>query len=431
MQGKMKKQGGRTADMLGRTGVIPLSEARRLLQRYMPSAVADVEELSLEEARSRIVAREICSPENLPPHPRSTMDGYAVRARDTFGASESLPVYLAVSGEVLMGDFPRQGPEPGCCFRIATGGFLPPQTDAVVMLEHTVQVDEGLIEVISPVPEGGNRIAPGEDIAEHAAVLSVGHCLRSQDLALLAGLGISSVRVLRRVRVGVISTGDEIVDHRQTPAAGKIRDVNAVHLAALISEAGALPRHYGIVPDRQGALSIALDKARRENDMVLLSGSSSVGTRDLGEQVLEKLGEPGIIFHGVAVKPGKPVIFAMAGGTPVFGLPGHPVSAAVSYRLFVAPVLSGLAGRVDHGLPTMKTVTARLMRNVSSAAGRTDFVQVRIGKKGRDDMFEAEPVFGKSGALFSMVQAHGYLEIAEKQQGAREGELITVHLYPD
>ena len=356
------------------------------------------------------------------------MDGYAVKARDTFGASEKLPAYLEVSGEVSMGEFPGHGPEPGACYAIATGGLLPPGTDAVVMLEHTVTVDDSMIEVVQPVAAGMNIINAGEDVAKDGILLIAGHRIRPQDIGLLAGVGLDSITVFRRVRIGIISTGDEIIPHDQVPEPGKIRDMNSLSLAAQIKNLNARPTFYGIATDEEESLNGMILEANAANEIVLLSGSSSVGTRDLGEKVIEQMGSPGIIVHGVAVKPGKPVIIARAGDTMIFGLPGHPVSAAVAFDLFVRPAIIHLSGLADDDLPRHRTINAKLMRNLSSASGRTDFVRVLV-KIFKDKVPEAYPILGKSGALSTMVKAHGYIEIAEKLQGLKEGEIVEVVLF--
>jgi molybdopterin molybdotransferase len=415
-------------DMLGRTDTVSLKEALLLLQQRLPPRPSATAAVPLAAALGRVCAADILSPEDLPPYPRSTMDGYAVRARDTFGASEKLPAYLEVSGEVLMGRFPEHGPAPGACYHIATGGILPPGTDAVVMLEHTVTIDAGMIEVMQPVAAGANIITAGEDVARGELLLPAGHRLRAQDLGLLAGVGLQRITVFRRVRVGIISTGDEIVAHEQQPPPGKIRDMNSVSLAAQVRGLGAEPTFYGIAADNRENLSRMVQEAKAANDIVLLSGSSSVGTRDLGEKVIEKLGPPGILVHGVSVKPGKPVIIARAGETMIFGLPGHPVSAAVAFGLFVQPTIRHLSCIADDGLPRHRTIMARLRRNLSSAAGRTDFVRVQVRTTTGSEA-EAYPVLGKSGALSTMVKAHGYIVIAEKLQGLKEGELVEVVLF--
>jgi molybdopterin molybdotransferase len=415
-------------DMLGRTETVTLAKARLLLQQHLPPRTTRTEVVALENCLGRICADNIISPENLPPYPRSTMDGYAVRAAETFGASEKLPAYLEISGEVLMGDFPKQGPKPGSCFAIATGGILPPGTDAVVMLEHTVAVDNTMIEVVKPVAVGANVISIGEDVAQNEILLPAGHLMRPQEIGLLAGLGLEEITVFDKVRVGIIATGDELVSFNQQPPPGKIRDMNSISLAAQVRSLQAQPTFYGIAADNEKNLTELMQRAIQENDVILMSGSSSVGTRDLGEKVIEKLSGSGIIFHGVSIKPGKPVIMARTDSSMVFGLPGHPVSAAIAFELFVRPTIRYLSGLADDGLPRHKTVKARLMRNLNSASGRTDFVRVQI-KISPDHEPEAHPILGKSGALSTMVKASGFIEIAEKMQGLKEGEPVEVTLF--
>jgi len=415
-------------DMLGRTDVVSLDEALQLLLKQLPASTARKIMLPLEESLGRICAEDILSPENLPPYPRSTMDGYAVRAKDTFGATEQLPAYLEVSGEVAMGEFPGYGPDPGACHGIATGGILPPGTDAVVMLEHTVSISESMLEVVHPVATGTNVINTGEDIAKGEVLLTAGHRIRPQDIGLLAGVGLANIPICRRVRVGIIATGDEIVHHGQQPPPGKIRDMNSMSLAAQVRILNAKPFFYGIAADNEENLAALLHEAKAASDIVLLSGSSSVGTRDLGEKVIARMGNPGIIVHGVAIKPGKPVIIARADTTMIFGLPGHPVSAAVSFDLFVRPTIIHLSGIAADGLPKNRIISARLMRNINSASGRTDFIRVEI-RKVQNHKPEAHPILGKSGALSTMVKAHGFIEIAEKLQGLKEGEIVEVNLF--
>ncbi len=414
--------------MLGRPDIVSLNEALLLLRQHLPPSPAQKVTLPLDEALGRVCAADIISPENLPPYSRSTMDGFAVRSMDTFGASEKMPAYLEVSGEIFMGEFPEQGPKPGACYSIATGGILPPGTDAVVMLEHTVAIDASMIEVVQPVAAGGNVIGVGEDVSRDELLLSAGHRLRPQDVGLLAGVGLASIAVFCRVRVGIISTGDEIVEHDQLPPPGKIRDTNSLSLAAQVRKLNATPTFYGIASDNEESLTGMVREAMADNEIVLLSGSSSVGTRDLGEQVIEKMGLPGIIVHGVAIKPGKPVIIARAADSMIYGLPGHPVSAAVAFDLFVRPAIIHLAGTRDDSLPVYSMIKARLMRNLSSASGRTDFVRVQV-KMIQGQEPEAHPILGKSGALSTMVKAHGFIEIAEKLQGLKEGEMVEVKLF--
>ena len=416
----------KTRDMLGRTGLMPVTEAQQILLDHLQEYQPGTETLPLLEALDRILAFPVISPEDLPAHPRSTMDGFAVRAADTFGASESMPAYLQIGGEVRMGEAPEGQVAAGTCWRIATGGLLPDGADAVVMFEHTVPVDESLVEVVKSVGSGSNVIGRGEDIAAGTIALPAGHLLRPQDLGLLAGLGIGEVQVSRRISVGIISTGDEIVPFEQTPPAGKIRDINRIAISGMIRRLHAAVTDYGIVSDRREIFMPVLERAVRENDLVLFSGGSSVGVRDLGEQAISDLGPPGILVHGVALKPGKPVIIGLSGNTPVFGLPGHPVSALVCFDLFVRPAIESLSGRLSGLLPEA-SVIARLDRNINSAPGRRDLIRVRLTR--RDDDWIAEPVLGKSGSISTLARAHGYFIIPESSQGAYQGSQITVYLY--
>nr|MBF0222175.1 molybdopterin molybdotransferase MoeA [Desulfobulbaceae bacterium] len=414
-------------DMLGRSGIIPLSEALRVLgERLEMCSERAPEEISLEQGLGRVLAQAVFSPEDIPAHPRSVMDGYVVKATDTFGATEGIPAYLNVSGEVTMGEFPKTGPAGECCFKIATGGLLPPETDAVVMLEHTVQTGTEMIEVVKPVAPGENIISRGDDVKKGHDLFTKGHSLRPQDLGLLAGLGITTLTVYPRVTVGIFSTGDEIVPFSQSPPPGKVRDMNSVNLAALSRNHGARATFYGVVHDDEEQFLGTARKAFAENDIVIFSGSSSVGSRDLGELVVCKLAD--LLIHGVAIKPGKPVIVAFSGDKALFGLPGHPVSAAVAFDLFVCPVIESFAGQKKNSFPRRRAVEAICKRNMNSAGGRTDFVRVVL-KRNADGEYEAYPVLGKSSALSTMVAADGFFRIEESSQGVEAGENIVVYLY--
>lgn len=425
-------------DMLGRAGVTPLAEVFQILSRLMADhSPPPTEEIPLDEGLGRILGAAISAPENLPNHPRSVMDGFAVRAADTFGASPSLPAYLTISGEVRMGEMPARGPEPTECFRIATGGLLPPGADAVVMLEHTVAAGGNLLEVVKAVAPGTNIIDRGDDVGEGEIVLPAGHRLRPCDLGLLAGLGCRRLPVYRRPRVGVISTGDEIVPPDQTPPPGKIRDMNMAGTSAMIRLQGAIARDYGIVGDDESLFADRLARALTECDLALFSGGSSVGAGDLGERILQRLTRPGIIVHGVAVKPGKPVIIARHGRLPLFGLPGHPVSAAVAFALFVRPVLSRLSGLAcsdeggaeEIGLPAPRW-RAILRRNLNSAAGRVDLVPVRL-ENAADGAIDALPVLGKSSALSTLVRSRGWIVIDAHLQGLSAGSEVAVYNFDE
>lgn len=419
----MKKE---MRDMLGRTRLLEVDEAIRILAEALPACRPSAEEIPLSAALHRITAAEITAPEDLPPFPRATMDGYAVVAGDTFGAGESSPCWLTVSGEVMMGSAPEGRVNSGSCWKIPTGGVLPAGADAVVMLEKTIPVSDTMIEVIQAVGCGTDIIQPGEDVAAGATVVPANHRLRPQDLALLAAVGINSVRVRRKPRVAILSTGDELVPADQTPAPGQIRDINSIALTALAAELGAEVSSCGIVDDRDEAFLSALSAAAAANDLVLFSGGSSVGTRDPGERALKRLGPPGILVHGVKLKPGKPVLIAIAeqnGLTPIFGLPGHPVSAMVCFELFVRPTLAHLAGAPLLPRPSLP---ARLSENINSAPGRRDVVRVRLSNE--DDGWHATPIHGRSGAISTLSRACGWFFIDEAAQGVAAGEMVDVIL---
>lgn len=419
-----------TKDMLGRSGLISVNEALTILLNSLTDLPVRNEEVELSGAFDRILGEDIVATENLPAAPRSTMDGYAVRAADTFGASESMPCYLSITGEVIMGHSPEGEVKKGCCYKIPTGGLLPKGTDSVVMLEHSVPVDETMVEIVKGVGTGTNLIQKGEDIAEGTTALKSGHMLRPQDIGLLAGLGFSTIKVTKKVRVGILSTGDEIIDHTQTPAPGEIRNINSLALAGLVRRAGGVYTDYGIVSDQKNIFLEAVKKAVRENNIVLFSGGSSVGVRDLGEQVVEALGPPGILVHGVTLKPGKPILIGLSklqDTTPIFGLPGHPVSAMVCFDFFVRPAIEKISGRIQDNLLPEPSITATLNRNINSAPGRLDIIRVRLEKS--DDSFRAEPILGKSGSISTLSRAHGYFLIDENSQGINQDSEIEVFIF--
>ena len=416
-----------TKDMLGRAKLTEVAKAREIFLRHLPQSVTKTESVSLEQALSRITATEILSTEELPAFPRSSMDGYAVSARDTYGASESMPAYLEIRGEVFMGEIPEGVVEKGCCYKIPTGGIVPDGADSVVMFEHTVPVDETMIEVVKSVGEGGNISRPGDDIAFGQSAITKGIQLRPQDLGLLAGIGCTEVDVFHPVRVGIISTGDEIIHYSKTLTPGKIRNINSITLSGQIELLGATVTDYGIVSDNKSIFLDVINKAVKENDLVLFSGGSSVGMRDLGEQIIEQLGPPGVLVHGTALKPGKPVILGMSGTTGVVGLPGHPVSAMTCFDLFIAPAIRQLSGLRARSEKLRPRVMATLDRNMNSAPGRLDVVRVSISAT--DARVTASPVLGKSGSISVLSRADGFFIIDEATQGISEGDSVEVFRY--
>ena len=391
-------------------------------QHYTPQV--RTERIATADALDRVLAERLVSPQDLPEFSRSTVDGYAVTAADTSGASSSLPAFLAVVGEVPMGQASTVQMGAGETALVHTGGMIPQGADAVVMIENTQQVDAQSIEVLRPVAEGENVIQVGEDIRTGDTVLESGRQLRPQDLGGLMALGITEITVAVPPRVGILSSGDEVVPPDQPVGLGQVRDINSYSLAALVTRAGGVPVTYGIIADDRAALEAAVGKAHAENDMLVLSAGSSVSYRDLSVEVIAGLGQPGVLAHGLSVRPGKPTIVAVCDGVPVFGLPGNPVSAMVIFDLVVTPTIRALLGT---DTPPKQQVQARLARNVASVTGREDYVQVRL--ENRDGEQWAVPVFGKSNLIYTLVHADGTVRITLDSNGVREGEWVTVRLH--
>ncbi len=404
--------------------VLPPGQALRvLLDRIEPRIEAET--VPAYEALGRVTAAEILSAADLPAFPRSTMDGYSVRSTDTFGATESLPAFLDVVGDVAMGRRASVTLAAGQAARAYTGGMLAAGADAVVMVEHTQAVDDRSIEVLRPVAPGENVVQVGEDTRVGDVVLQAGREVRPQDVGGLMALGIDSVPVARRPRVAVVSTGDELVPPESTPAPGQVRDVNTYTLSALIERAGGVPVRSGLVPDDFGKQRTAAVEALARADMLVFSAGSSVSARDMTAEVFASLGEPGVLVHGISFKPGKPTILALLDGKPAIGLPGNPVSAAVVFDMMAAPVVRALMGATPE--PWRASVRATLARDVPSQTGRQDTVQVALQEA--DGAVTAEPVFGSSNLVYTMVRADGHVTVPIDRGGLYAGEEIPVTLY--
>ncbi|MCG8551754.1 MAG: molybdopterin molybdotransferase MoeA [Desulfobacterales bacterium] len=398
-----------------------LDEVLGMAQLFAP---VGLEQLHIHDAFSRVLAKDLVAGEDLPGFRRSCMDGYAVNAPSTFGASESGPAWLTLKGSIAMGDIPDFELAPGEVARIATGGMLPKGADAVVMVEHTEAVDEQSIEVYKSVAPLQHVIDVTEDFPKGRTVIEKGRLMRPQEIGLAAGLGHTKIQAYQVPKVGIISTGDEVIHVEETPAPGKIRDINSYSLSALVTQAGGEPVRYGIVKDDPKALESMCKTALTHTDMVLLSGGSSVGTRDYTVEVLSALPDTQILVHGISLSPGKPTILARSGHTPVWGLPGQVVSAMVVFQVVVTAFLHRLRG-LSGPVPKV-TASARLSRNIASSQGRRDVVRVVLEKDGRD--LAARPILGKSGLIRTMVQADGLLEIGEHVEGLEKGSMVDIIL---
>lgn len=384
----------------------------------------DMEEVPLENAGNRIAARDIQAEEDLPQFTRSSMDGYAVISRDTFGAGESSPAYLENMGEIAVGTAPEFELKPGLCASIVTGAALPAGADSVVMVEHTHDMG-GTIEIRRPVAPGENIMLKGEDMAGGKVAVAGGERITAARAGVLAALGIFDVPVFRKPRVGIISSGDELVQGREKPGPGCIRDVNTYTLRHVLDREGARATAYGIVPDSEELLRDALQKALLENDIVLISGGSSVGSRDYTIKAMEGIEGLEVLVHGLALSPGKPTIFARMDKRTVWGLPGQVTSAMVVMHVLVIPFLRHIQGAADPFDWSKRLLpAAALSRNVASRYGREDYIRVRLSMK--DSQMEAEPLPGKSGLIRTLLGADGLVRIPDSCEGLLKGQQVSV-----
>ena len=417
--------------------LLPPDQARDELLAHLASPIIDSESMDIIHALSRFTAADTFAPHPLPDFPRTTVDGYAVRAQDTFGASDSLPAYLTLIGEVPMGDTPSFEIGDGQCALIHTGGMLPNGADAAVMVEYTQHIvgaehrsalaPTEEIEIFKSVADGENVIRIGEDVAQNQLVIPKGTQLRPAEIGGLMALGFTSINVAKKPRVGLISTGDEVIDPSQTPRPGQVRDINSYTLGALVEKAGGVAVRYGIFSDQFEALREAAAKALSECDVVIITAGSSASTRDMTADVIRTLGEPGVLVHGINTRPGKPTILGVCNGKAVIGLPGNPVSALVNGYLFVVPVIEKLLGAL---LKPKATVMAKLTVNLPSQAGREDWQPVKliVNRQSSVVNYEAEPIFGKSNLIFTLASADGLLRIHPDATGLSAGEIVEVVL---
>lgn len=389
--------------------------------------VGEVEQVPLLAAAGRVLAGEVRSPEPLPGFHRSTMDGYAVHSRETAGASESLPTLLALHPETLIGQAALASLPRGSAAPISTGAALPAGADAVVMVEYCERFDQQTVAIGRPVAPLENVVRPGEDIALDAVVLPSGRTITPGDVGVLAALGIVQVNVWKQPRVIIFATGNELVSTATQPGPGQVRDINSYSLAAQIIRLGGLAEVRGILPDVEESIHRALFDALAESaDLLVLSGGSSLGVYDLSERVLNRLGEPGVLVHGLAMKPGKPTLLAVAQGKGCIGFPGHPLSALMTGEALLPAVISHLARRP---LPLRRVVPAELTKSLASQVGRTEFVQVQLLRG--DGGHLAAPLQSKSAIISAAAKADGYIILEQGSEGKAAGQQVEVHLWGD
>ena len=437
--------------------LLPPQESLDKLLRNLPDPAVATETMNTASAIGRIIATDLLAPHPLPEFPRSTVDGYAVKAADTYGASDSLPAYLKLIGECPMGKAPTLEVSLAETAIIHTGGMLPKGADAVVMLEYTQMLNHGAhgeheeklgeekkqkdsvnsvlsvvnqeVEILRAVADGENVIRIGEDVAEGDLIKPKGSLIRPAEVGGLMALGFTTVEVAKHPKVGIISSGDEVVHPAERPQPGQVRDINSYTLASLVEKTGGEALRYGIVADNMDAVKAAIGKALDECEMVLITAGSSASSRDMTAAAIDSLGEPGVLVHGVNTRPGKPTILGVCAGKAVIGLPGNPVSALVNGYVFVAPLVRRLLGQTED--VARPSVRATLTVNLNSQAGREDWIPIRLTAEHTErteKSFLAEPIFGKSNLIFTLVGADGLLKIAPDATGLSAGEMVDVLL---
>lgn len=408
--------------------VVPPWEAVELVVPHLRplDKERDAEEVDVAFAAGRVTAQAVVCRTDVPQFPRSTVDGYAVRAADTFGASESIPALLKLTGRVEMGKAAGKV-EPGCAHEIPTGGMVPEGADAVVMLEHVEDLGDGTIAVYSAVAPGENVICEGEDFKLGEQVVPEGRYLRPVDVAAIAASGTAKVHVFRCLTVCVISTGDELKPPGDALSLGQVYDVNGHALCAMIHNDSMRPVFVGILPDNAGAIRAALERALEFSDAVVVTGGTSAGSKDMLANIIADLGQPGVIVHGIAIRPGKPTVIGVIDGKPVLGLAGHPASAMVVYEVVARPLLRYMAGWRKGANPGVPKLFARLTRPVASRSGREEYIRCVLRQEGTEVL--AEPLLGKSGLVSTMLRASSYIRVPFEREGYAAGEMAEVVLF--
>lgn len=401
--------------------LVPPSHAINLLYKsFAPNITA--ESIPTEESLGRILTKTILAPHPLPEFSKTTVDGYAVKANDTFGAKDSLPAYLELIGEVTMGENSPIRINSNQCATIHTGGMIPEGADAVVMIEYTQQISGSEIELYKAVAQNENIIHVGEDILKSQEMINTGDIIKPADIGSLMALGITSIDVNQRPKVGIISSGDEVIPPHKSPTLGQVRDINSYSLKALVEKFGGIPILFGIAPDDFDTLFETANKALELCDVVIITAGSSASIRDLTSRVIDNLGKPGVLTHGINIKPGKPTIIGVCNNKPVIGLPGNPVSALVVANLILQPIINSLLGKQENKYP--ESIKATLSINLSSQSGREDWIPVRLIQDGDNTI--AEPIFGKSNLIFTLSKSDGLIMIEPDSNGISSGSEVLV-----
>jgi len=405
--------------------LLSIEEAKQILEESLSPKPVGMEQVSVSEAHNRVLANDVVAFIDVPPFHRATVDGYAVKAANTFGADEDRPVTVKLCGCVSVGETPSIVVENGTTAEIVTGAPVPRGADAVVMLEYAVQEGDNIL-IYRPVAIGENVMKAGSDIHKDETVLKRGQRLSSREIGVLAALGWTRVEVYQQPRVAVISTGAEIAELGKPLPPGKIYDINAYTLSAAVLECGGKPVNFGIVPDDIDRLKAVIKEALNSADLVVTSGGVSVGPSDMIPQALDQLGKPGVIVCGLASKPGKPTTIAMIDGKLVFSLPGHPTSSLLMFYQLVRPLIRGMAGKPEEEPSKVKATTTEKM---FAARGRRTFVMVKLARDKSGRLLASPVPLGLSGAISTLAKADGFVEIRESQQFISMGDEVTVHLF--
>ncbi|KUO76410.1 MAG: hypothetical protein APF77_06850 [Clostridia bacterium BRH_c25] len=400
-----------------------VQEVKQKMEKYYGDIAVGYEEVEIIKALGRTAFEDVSSQVGIPDFNRSTVDGYAVVSKDTYGAGESLPAFLNIIGKVEMGKVTALKVISGRCVYVPTGGMIPEGADGMLMIEYVECIDEGMLAAHSPVAPGENIIFIGDDVRLGEKVISKGRVIRSQDIGVLCAAGISHVKVSKRPRVAVVSTGDEIVDPFGRVAPGQVRDINTYTLSAMVQELGGEVTGSIVVRDEFDLIRNTVDEASKDNDIVVISGGSSVGAKDNTEKVIDSFGEPGVFVHGVAVKPGKPTILGRVRNAAVFGLPGHPVSAVVIFKIFVGELIDRLLGKTEESL----FINAICSSNIHSSPGKETYQMVELEEE--ENGIAAKPIHAKSSAISQLSKAQGFIRIPANKEGIEKGETVRVELF--
>lgn len=402
--------------------VMSVDEVKNILVNNFKDLKIETEKVTILDCYERVLSKDIVSQINVPEFNRSTVDGYAIKSKDSHGCSDCMPTFLDVVGEVNMGEAVNIDIKNGQCIYVPTGGMLPKSADSVIMIEHVEKLDETTIAIHKPVSTGENVVYKGDDIKKNQVVLKKGKKITSQDIGVLAALGAYDIEVYKPLKFTVISTGDEIIDLDESLEFGKIRDINGYAICSLIKKLGGTIVKKSIVKDNYELLKEAVSNGIKNSDIVLLSGGSSVGTRDYTHDVINSFEGQGVLVHGIALKPGKPTIIGECENKAVIGLPGHPVSAIIVFKIFIKYLAKQI---LDISENTYK-VDAIIDTNLHSSPGKKTYQMVTLEEI--NNKYYATPVFGKSSMITLLSKSCGYVIIDEYCEGLYKEQEVKVHL---